>query len=98
MAGRQTNSVYFLKSTFIKIVPRSSPFYSRESFDVLYSQIANVFIQDGSTHAQNLVLQNYRVEPLVPFVTPVTPTAANLDLLRRFISKHCKIAWLPPVT
>jgi len=55
--------------------------------DVLHSQIVNVFIQDGSTQAQNLVLQNYRVEPLVPFVTPVTLTAANFGSVEKVYIK-----------
>ncbi len=55
--------------------------------DVLHSQIVNVFIQDGSSQAQNLVLQNYRVEPLVPFVTPVTLTAANFGSVEKVYIK-----------
>ena len=55
--------------------------------DVLHSQIVNVFIQDGSTQAQNLVLQNYRVEPLVPFLTPVTLTAANFGSVEKVYIK-----------
>ncbi len=55
--------------------------------DVLHSQIINVFIQDGSTQAQNLVLQNYRVEPLVPFVTPVTLTASNFGSVEKVYIK-----------
>lgn len=55
--------------------------------DVLHSQITNVFIQDGSTLAQNLVLQNYRVEPLAPFVTPVTLTAANFGSVEKVYIK-----------
>lgn len=55
--------------------------------DVLHSQIVNVFIQDGTTQAQNLVLQNYRVEPLIPFVTPVTLTAANFGSVEKVYIK-----------
>jgi len=55
--------------------------------DVLHTQIVNVFIQDGSTNAQNLVLQNYRVEPLAPFATPVTLTAANFGSVEKVYIK-----------
>jgi pimeloyl-ACP methyl ester carboxylesterase len=55
--------------------------------DVLHSQIVNVFIQDGSAQAQNLVLQNYRVEPLIPFVTPVTLTNANFGSVEKVYIK-----------
>jgi pimeloyl-ACP methyl ester carboxylesterase len=57
------------------------------TLDVLHSQIVNAFIQDGSTQAQNLVLQNYRVEPLVPFITPVTLTAANFGSVEKIYIK-----------
>jgi len=55
--------------------------------DVLHSQIVDVFIQDGSAQTQNLVLQNYRVEPLIPFVTPVTLTAANFGSIEKVYIK-----------
>jgi len=55
--------------------------------DVLHSQIVNVFIQDGTSQAQNLVLQNYRVEPLAPFATPVTLTAANFGSVEKVYIK-----------
>lgn len=47
------------------------------TLDVEKDQIVNIFIQDGSTQVQNLVLTNYRPEPAIPFMTPVTLTAAN---------------------
>lgn len=57
------------------------------TLDVLHNQIVNVFIQDGSTQAQNLVLQNYRIEPLIPFNTPVTLTAANFGSVEKVYIK-----------
>ena len=47
------------------------------TLDVLRDQITSIFIQDGSTQIQNLVLQNYRSEPAIPFFNPVILTAAN---------------------
>jgi len=47
------------------------------TIDVKQDQITSIFIQDGSTQVQNLVLQNYRPEPVIPFTNPVTLTAAN---------------------
>jgi pimeloyl-ACP methyl ester carboxylesterase len=47
------------------------------TLDVLRDQITNVFIQDGSAEVKNLVLQNYRSEPAIPFFNPVTLTASN---------------------
>jgi pimeloyl-ACP methyl ester carboxylesterase len=57
------------------------------TLDVLHSQIVNAFIQDGSTQAQNLVLQNYRVEPAIPFTNPVTLTAANFGSVEKVYIK-----------
>ncbi|MDP9076753.1 MAG: alpha/beta fold hydrolase [Bacteroidota bacterium] len=64
--------------------------------DVLHSKIVSVFIQDGSTQAQNLVLQNYRVEPLVPFITPVTLTPANFGSVEKVYIKTLKDSVVSP--
>jgi pimeloyl-ACP methyl ester carboxylesterase len=53
------------------------PSANQLTFDVAQAQIVNIFIQDGSSAVKNLVLQNYRPEPAIPFTNPVTLTAAN---------------------
>lgn len=55
--------------------------------DVKQDQIANLFIQDGSLDIQNLVVKNYHTEPLIPFVTPVTVTAANFGSVKKVYIK-----------
>jgi len=50
---------------------------------VAQSHIVSAFIQDGTPAIQNLVLQNYRVEPTVPLGTPVTLTAANFGSVKK---------------
>jgi len=57
------------------------------TLDVLHDQIVNVFIQDGSAQVQNLVLQNYRPEPTIPFTNPVTLTAANFGSVEKVYIK-----------
>jgi len=57
------------------------------TLDVKQDQIANVFIQDGSAQIQNLVLQNYRPEPAIPFTNPVTLTAANFGSVEKVYIK-----------
>jgi pimeloyl-ACP methyl ester carboxylesterase len=57
------------------------------TLDVLHDQIVNVFIQDGSAQVQNLVLQNYRPEPTIPFTNPVTLTAANFGSVEKIYIK-----------
>jgi len=44
---------------------------------VVYNQIVNSFIADGTTAEQNLVLANYRAEPAIPLTSKLTLTAAN---------------------
>ncbi|WP_223818216.1 alpha/beta fold hydrolase [Mucilaginibacter rubeus] len=65
--------------------------------DVLHDQITNVFIQDGSTQAQNLVLQNYRSEPLIPFTNPVTLTVANFGSVEKVYIKTLQDRVVSPV-
>lgn len=57
------------------------------TLDVKRDQIINVFIQDGAAQVQNLVLQNYRVEPAIPFTNPVTLTAANFGSVEKVYIK-----------
>ncbi|AKD53705.1 alpha/beta fold hydrolase [Spirosoma radiotolerans] len=57
------------------------------TLDVLRDQLVNVFIQDGSAQVQNLVLQNYRSEPAIPFTNPVTLTAANFGSVEKVYIK-----------
>lgn len=57
------------------------------TIDVARDQIVNAFIQDGTTQIQNLVLQNYRSEPVIPFTNPVTLTAANFGTVEKVYIK-----------
>jgi pimeloyl-ACP methyl ester carboxylesterase len=57
--------------------PALVPSADQLTFGVVQSQIVNIFIQDGSDAVKNLVLQNYRPEPAIPFINPVSLTAAN---------------------
>lgn len=51
--------------------------------DVKSDQIVNLFIQDGTPEIQNLVVNNYRTEPLTPFINPVVLTAQNFGLVKK---------------
>ena len=57
------------------------------TLDVKQDQITNIFIQDGSAQIQNLVLQNYRPEPAIPFTNPVILTAANFGSVEKVYIK-----------
>lgn len=57
------------------------------TIDVKHDQIVNIFIQDGTTQIQNLVLQNYRPEPVIPFTNQVTLTSANFGAVEKVYIK-----------
>ncbi len=57
------------------------------TLDVNHGQIVNVFIQDGSSQVKDLVLQNYRPEPAIPFQNPVTLTATNFGSVEKVYIK-----------
>jgi len=55
--------------------------------DVNPDQIANLFIQDGTPEIQNQVVNNYRTEPLIPFINPVTLTQQNFGSVKKIYIK-----------
>lgn len=55
--------------------------------DVKPDQIINLFIQDGTPEIQNLVVKNYRTEPLTPFINPVTLTEQNFGSVKKVYIK-----------
>lgn len=57
------------------------------TLDIQHDQIVNIFIQDGPVQVQDLVLQNYRSEPAIPFMTPVTLTNANFGAVEKVYIK-----------
>lgn len=58
--------------------------------DVEQDQIVDLFIQDGTPEVQNLVLKNYRTEPLIPFINPVSLTAENFGSVEKVFIKTLK--------
>ncbi|MEO7978852.1 alpha/beta fold hydrolase [Flavobacterium sp.] len=53
------------------------------TIDVQQDQIVNLFIQDGTPAIQSLVVNNYRTEPLIPFINPVTLTEQNFGSVKK---------------
>jgi pimeloyl-ACP methyl ester carboxylesterase len=51
--------------------------------DVKSGQIVNLFIQDGTPEIQNLVVNNYRTEPLTPFINPAMLTDQNFGSVKK---------------
>ncbi len=57
------------------------------TLDIKHDRITDIFIQDGSVQVQDLVLQNYRPEPAIPFTNQVTLTAANFGAVEKVYIK-----------
>ncbi|UPK69457.1 alpha/beta fold hydrolase [Chitinophaga filiformis] len=55
--------------------------------DVQPDEIIPLFIQDGTPQVQSLVQQNYRPEPLKPFINAVTLTAENFGSVEKVYIK-----------
>ena len=52
--------------------------------DVARDSIVNIFCQDASVAAQQLVLQKYRAEPAIPFTNKVVLTNANFGKVDKY--------------
>ena len=68
-------------------LPRNLIITGGPTADIKQDQIVNIFIQDGAPAIQNLVLQNYRAEPLYPLSNPVTLTTANFGSVEKVYIK-----------
>jgi len=66
------------------------------TIDVIQDQIVNGFIQDGTDDEKNLVLSNYKTEPLAPLANKVTLTAANYGSVPKFYIKTLKDQTVTP--
>ncbi len=51
---------------------------------VIHENITNIFIQDGSDKIKQLVLDNYRVEPAIPFLDSAKLTAGNFGSVNKY--------------
>lgn len=61
--------------------------YNDFTVDVKPDEIIHLFIQDGTPQVQSLVLQNYRTEPLKPFINPVILTPKNFGSVKKVYIK-----------
>ncbi|MHC0441632.1 alpha/beta fold hydrolase [Flavobacterium sp. 3-210] len=61
--------------------------YNDGTVDVKQDQIVNLFIPDGTSEIQSLVLKNYRTEPLTPFINPVKLTDQNFGSVKKVYIK-----------
>jgi pimeloyl-ACP methyl ester carboxylesterase len=64
---------------------------------VVQDEIINSFIQDGTTDEQNLLLTNYRAEPLIPLTNNVNLTAANYGSVPKIYIKTLQDHAVTPV-
>lgn len=52
--------------------------------DIIHDSITQIFCQDGTASQKQLVLDNYKPEPAIPFGNPVTVTAANFGNVKKY--------------
>ena len=64
--------------------PNLIPSADHLTLDVNRSQIINIFCQDASADKQKEVLDNFRVEPAIPFTNNVSITAANFGKVNKY--------------
>ncbi|OKS86698.1 alpha/beta fold hydrolase [Mucilaginibacter polytrichastri] len=63
---------------------------------VVQERITDIFIQDGTADQKALVLQNYRVEPAIPFTNKVVLTDANFGAVPKYYIKTLKDQAISP--
>jgi pimeloyl-ACP methyl ester carboxylesterase len=54
------------------------------TLDIKPESIVPIFIQDGSDAVKQLVIENYRSEPAIPFTNPVSVTEANFGKVAKY--------------
>src|SRR5664279_4980375 len=64
--------------------PSLIPSADQLTLDVKHENITSIFCQDGSDAVKQLVLDNYRVEPAIPFTNKVTLTDANFGSVDKY--------------
>jgi pimeloyl-ACP methyl ester carboxylesterase len=64
--------------------PSLIPSKDQLTLDVVHANITNIFCQDGTDAIKKLVLDNYRVEPAIPFTNKVTVTDANFGKVDKY--------------
>ena len=64
--------------------PSLIPSADQLTLDVKHENITSIFCQDGSDAVKQLVLDNYRVEPAIPFTNKVTVTDANFGSVDKY--------------
>ncbi|WP_118950444.1 alpha/beta fold hydrolase [Taibaiella helva] len=67
--------------------PSLIPSQDQLTIDVKKEDLASLFIADGSAQAKQLVLDNYRAEPAIPFTTKVTLTEAHFGTVDKVYIK-----------
>ncbi len=64
--------------------PSLIPSSDQLTLDVKHENITSIFCQDGSDAVKQLVLDNYRAEPAIPFTNKVTLTDANFGSVDKY--------------
>jgi pimeloyl-ACP methyl ester carboxylesterase len=66
------------------LVPAITPSADQLTLGLPTASLVPIFIQDGSTAVQQLVVSNYRPEPAIPLTNPAVITAANFGKVAKY--------------
>ncbi|MEO7984674.1 MAG: alpha/beta hydrolase, partial [Bacteroidota bacterium] len=64
--------------------PSLIPSADQLTLDVAHDKITNIFCQDGNAPVKQMVLDNFRVEPAIPFTNKVMLTDANFGKVDKY--------------
>ncbi len=64
--------------------PNLIPSADKLTLDVKHENIIDIFCADSKPEIQQMVMDNFRVEPAIPFTNPVTITAANFGKVNKY--------------
>jgi len=66
------------------------------TFDLIRSNITDIFLQDGTQEVKDLLLKNYRVEPAIPFTNKITLTGERFGKVAKYYIRTLKDQALTP--
>jgi pimeloyl-ACP methyl ester carboxylesterase len=64
--------------------PSLVPSADKLTLDIKHDSIVPVFCQDGSAEVKQLVLENFRVEPAIPFTNKASLTASRFGKVNKY--------------
>ncbi len=79
-----------------KLGPNLVPSADQLTLDVKKDHLTSLFINDGNEANKNLVINNYRAEPAIPFTNKVTLTSGNFGSVEKVYIKTLQDVVISP--